>query len=68
MDATTKLVAEDVVDQTVLGDTAQAFEARRRYDGIEVMAIAGDLGSAVWYAGLDAGLQLVWGGVHSNQA
>ena len=61
MNAATKLVPEHVIYQSVLGQAAQAVERRRRYDGIEVVPIAGNLGSGAGNRGLDSLLELVWG-------
>jgi hypothetical protein len=58
MDAAAYLVAEHLVDQAVLRDTAQALERGCRYDRIEVMAVAAHIRASTGNAGLDPGLEL----------
>lgn len=59
MDPVPHLGAEDVVDEPVLGDPAEALERGRGHDGIEMMAVAVDFGSGPWNAGFDPFLQLL---------
>lgn len=67
MDPATQLVAEDVVDETVLGDPAKALESGRRYESIEVMAVAGDLRRGARDGGLDASPELFRGSFHKSK-
>src|SRR5579862_130717 len=59
VDAIADLAPEDVVDEAVLGDAAQAGERGSRDDGIEVMAVTGHLGSSTRNPRLDPLLQLL---------
>ena len=65
MDAVAKLGAEDVVDETVLGDTAQALKGRSGHYGIEMVTISADLRTGPRDRRLDALLELVWTHRHS---
>ena len=64
MDAVAHLSAEHVVDEAVLGDPAQARERGRRDDGVEVVAVTGDLGPSPGNSRLDPLLQLLWRSRH----
>ena len=67
MDTATQLIPEHVVHKSVLCEAAQARESGGRYDGIEVVPIAGNLGSGAGNRGLDSLLELIWsdeGGAH----
>lgn len=59
MNAVTDLGPEDVVDQLVLGDTAESGKRRRRDHRCEVVAIAGNVCLGAGNPGLDPRLQLV---------
>ena len=59
MDPVPHLGAEDVVDEPVLGDPAEALERGGSDDGVEVMAVAVDFGSGTWNAGFDPFFQLL---------
>jgi len=60
VDAAAHFGAEDVVDEAVLGDAAEALESGRGDDRIEVVPIAGDLSPSTGNPGLDALPQLFW--------
>jgi hypothetical protein len=59
VDAVADLAVEHVVDEAVLGDAAQAGERGSRDDGVEMMAVTGDLGSSTRNPRLDPPLQLL---------
>ncbi len=65
MDAVAKLGAEDVVDETVLGDAAQSFEGRSGHHGVEMVTISRDVRAGPGNCCLDALLELVWTHRHS---
>ena len=65
MDAVAYLGSEDAIDQPVLGDPAEAAERRRGYHGVEVMAVACDLGAGAGYPCFDPFLQLFGRGRHA---
>ena len=54
-------VAEHVVDEAVLGDTAEAFEGGGRNHRVEVMPVADHLGPSTRYSRLDPLFQLLGG-------
>jgi hypothetical protein len=60
VDAVAKLGAEDVVDEAVLGDTAQALKGRSGDYGVEMVTVSGDLRAGPRDRRLDALLELVW--------
>ena len=64
MDPVTDLGAEHVVDQPVLGNSAEALKGRCRDDGVEVMAVPGNLGLGAGNAGFDPFLELIRGSGH----
>ncbi|MEA2157716.1 MAG: hypothetical protein QOD66_96 [Solirubrobacteraceae bacterium] len=66
MDPVADLGAEHVVDQPVLGNPAEALKRGRRYDGVEVMAVSGNLGLGAGDAGLDPVLELLRGSGHPS--
>jgi hypothetical protein len=66
MDPVADLGAKNVIDQPVLGNPAEALKRGRRYDGVEVMAVSGNLGSGAGDAGLDPFLELLRGSGHSS--
>ncbi len=66
MDPVTDLGAEHVIDQPVLGDPAEALEGRGRDDGVEVMAVPGNLGLGAGNPGFDPFLELLRGGGHPS--
>ena len=65
MDAVAELGAEDVVDQTVLGDPAQPAEGGAADHGVEMVPVAGDLGDGPPGSSLDPVLQLLWSRGHA---
>ena len=65
MDAVAELGSEHVVDEPVLGDPGQPFERGRADHGVEVMAVAGDLGHRPGNARLDPLFELLWGCGHA---
>jgi len=64
MNTVTELGAEHVVDEPVLGDPRHTCKRGRAHDRVEVMAVAGDAGDGARDAGLDPGLQFLWGCGH----
>jgi hypothetical protein len=60
VDAVAKLGAEDVVDETVLGDPAQSVKGGRCDHGAEVVPVSRNLGTGPWDRRLDTLLDLVW--------
>ena len=67
MYAVANLRAEDVVDEPVLRDPAEAIERGRRYDGAEVMTVARDRRSGTRNRRFDPVLQLFGGRRHCPQ-
>lgn len=65
MDPVTDFRAEHVIHQPVLGNPAQAPEGRSRDDGVEVMAVPGNLGLGAGDPGFDPFLELLRGSGHS---
>ncbi len=59
MDPVTELGTEHVVNKLVLGDAAEAGERRSLDDRLEVVTVAGDIGTGSRNPSLDAILQLV---------
>lgn len=56
---------EDVIDQPVLGDPAEALEGGAGNDGVEMVAVAVHFRSGAGKPGFDASLQLVGGRGHA---
>ena len=65
MDAVPNLAPEDVVDEAVLGDAAEALERGRGDDRVEVVPVAANLGAGAGNPGLDSLFQLLWSRRHS---
>ncbi len=59
MDAVAHLCAEDVVDEAVLGDPAEAGERGRAHNRLEVVPVTADGGSGARNTRLDPLLQLL---------
>jgi len=59
MNAIAHLGSEHVVDEAMLGDASQAGERGSRDDGVEVVAVTGDLGSSARNPRLNPLLQLL---------
>ncbi len=60
MDPVAELGAEDVVDELVLGDAAEAGEGRTLHDRLEVVPVPADRRTSAGNSGLDPALELVW--------
>ena len=53
MDSIAELVAEHVVNQSVLGDPRHALERGRGHDRIELVTVTGNVGDGAGNPGLD---------------
>ncbi len=53
MDAVAQLGAEHAVHEPVLGDSVKSLECGCRYNRIEVVPVAGDIGTGAGNAGFD---------------
>ncbi len=67
MDPVAELGTEDVVDQLVLGDAAEAGKGWAFNHRLEVMAVAADGGSGPGDFRLDAALQFIWRNGHGEK-
>jgi iron-sulfur cluster assembly protein len=67
VDAVTELGSENVVDQAVLGEAAEAGERRRLDRRVEMVSVAADLGAGSGDPRLDPLLQLVWVNRHEEK-
>jgi hypothetical protein len=67
VDPVTHLGAEDVVNEPVLGDPTETFERGRGDDRIEVLPVAGNLGTGSRDPGLDPFLQLLGSCRHAHK-
>ena len=61
MDAAAHFGSEYVVDEAMLRESAEALERRCCDDGVEVVPVAGDLGTSARNPRLDPLLELRWG-------
>jgi len=66
VDPIAHLGAENVIDEPVLRDPAEAVERSGGNDRVEVMAVAGDLGASSGNPGLDPLFQLFGSCTHSS--
>ena len=66
VDAVAQLGAEHAVHEPVLGDSVKSNERGCRYNRVEVMPVAADLGAGAGDAGFDALFQLLRGCGHAQ--